>query len=145
MGYRKFAFDCDGAVKRNAPKVNAPENPPPEDFRERSRDFGGSTPPKSHPQAIAECGFTVRAGEKRVIAERRAITERRFTERAEANCRKIKLYPRKFRGIFYIFKKSIDKNKKACYTVINVYIQFTGEDYEYHFKQQFKRADLCAD
>lgn len=55
------------------------------------------------------------------------------------------LYPRKFRGIFYIFKKSIDKIKKACYTVISVYIQFTGEDYEYHFKQQFKRADLCAD
>jgi len=27
--------------------VNAPENPPPEDFRERSRDFGGSMPPKS--------------------------------------------------------------------------------------------------
>lgn len=34
-----------------------------------------------------------------------AITERGFTERAEANCSKIKLYPRKFRGIFYIFKK----------------------------------------
>jgi len=27
--------------------VNAPENHQPEDFRERSRDFGGSTPPKS--------------------------------------------------------------------------------------------------
>ena len=141
--------------------MNAPENPLSEDFRERSHDFGGSTPPKSPP--VGYRGVWVNGTRRRKAGYRgapvngthgltAAITERRFTERAEANCRKNRdksakysFIPENF-GEFSIFlRKGLDKIKKACYTVINVYIQFTGEDYEYHFKQQFKRADICAD